>query len=202
VELEPPPALPDDKAPTYRMIFSYSKIGPAVFLSHLSVIEVFFAALQRAGIPAAFTEGFNPMPKLNFASPLSLGISGENEIASIDLTRPLDEAAFVEELSAALPEGLRIRRALCVKIPYGAKKVAAPSVLWGFAYKTCDDGLEYVAAAAEKKWREEQYANGKTPLDLTRRETLAMPPPAEQTAVSGSCNYQNYFDFYKSLYGT
>ncbi|MDR2629574.1 MAG: DUF2344 domain-containing protein, partial [Spirochaetaceae bacterium] len=75
---------------TYRILFSFSKTGKAVFISHLGVLEIFSMAFIRLGFPVLFTGGFNPLPKLDFASPLALGITGESEIASLDTTVPFD----------------------------------------------------------------------------------------------------------------
>src|SRR5208283_338157 len=68
-----------------RLLFTFSKSGAAVFISHLDLMTVFERALARAGYSARFTEGYNPKPRLEFANPLSLGLSSEEEVAAIDL---------------------------------------------------------------------------------------------------------------------
>jgi hypothetical protein len=57
----------------------YEKVGPARFISHLDLLRTFGRAARRAGLPLAFTQGFNPHPKITFAAPLAVGISGEAE---------------------------------------------------------------------------------------------------------------------------
>ena len=74
-------------------------------------MTVFERALARAGYSARFTEGFNPKPRLEFANPLSLGLSSEDEIAGIDLHDFDSEADFVLRMNRSLPEGLRVLRA-------------------------------------------------------------------------------------------
>jgi len=43
--------------PRYRMM--YAKEGPAKYISHLDLIRAFERAARRAGLPIAFTRGFN-----------------------------------------------------------------------------------------------------------------------------------------------
>ena len=78
-------APPDQGRPDRRLLFSFVKEGTAAFISHLDLMAVFERALVRAGIRARFTEGFNPKPRLEFASPLGLGIESDEEIAAVVL---------------------------------------------------------------------------------------------------------------------
>lgn len=86
----------------------YAKEGPARYISHLDLLRAFERAVRRAGLPLAFTRGFNPHPKITFAAPLGVGIIGEKEFADLELTAniPADEVAGA--LGKALPEGLRL----------------------------------------------------------------------------------------------
>lgn len=92
--------------PRYRMM--YSKVGPAKYISHLDLIRAFERAARRAGLPIAFTQGFNPHPKLSFAAPLAVGTAGEAEFADIELSRNTPAGVVAKSLSAAMPEGLRL----------------------------------------------------------------------------------------------
>lgn len=78
------------------------------FIGHLDILRTFERALRRAELPVAMTQGFNPRQKISFASPLSLGLTGERELVDIELTRPLPPEEFKIRLNAALPSGLRL----------------------------------------------------------------------------------------------
>ncbi len=93
-----------------KYLFSYQKKGPAVFLSHLDTVSIIERSFQRAGIPVAFTQGFNPKPKLEFAHPLSLGIASENEIASIEITDRIGDNNIKERINRVLPSGFSVTR--------------------------------------------------------------------------------------------
>ena len=99
--------------PLYRICFQ--KTGPAAYLSHLDLLRVMERSARRAGLPLAYSGGFNPHPKLAFASPLPVGISGEQELADIELSAEMDPAPLQELFNRCLPEGLVVRGARRVK---------------------------------------------------------------------------------------
>jgi radical SAM superfamily enzyme YgiQ (UPF0313 family) len=188
----------EDRVPdpaTYRIVFSFGKTGPAIWLPHLAVIEVFSMALQRAGIPVQFSRGFNPLPRLDFASPLSLGVFAEEEIATVDTEGFFDAAAFIETLNPKLSEGFKVNRALNLFIPSGAKKHSAASLLWGFAYAPSSPGAEpdLVSAALEKQYRNGRLTGVGSLFGLIRKTVLARSPEVPQKPAS-------YFSVYESLY--
>lgn len=92
--------------PRYRMM--YAKEGPAKYISHLDLIRAFERAARRAGLPIAFTRGFNPHAKLSFAAPLAVGTVGEAEFADIELDRDIPAGVVAKSLAAAMPDGLRL----------------------------------------------------------------------------------------------
>ncbi len=69
------------------MRFVYRLTGRAQFLSHLDLMLLFARSARRAGLPIAYSEGFNPHPKLSLGRPILLvllvwrnGRYGFNEI--------------------------------------------------------------------------------------------------------------------------
>lgn len=95
--------------PLFRI--QYSKKGPARYIAHLDLMRVFERAARRAGLPLAFTGGFNPHPKISFAAPLAVGIEGEAEYVEIELSAALLPSEVVERLSASMPAGITIKEA-------------------------------------------------------------------------------------------
>lgn len=98
--------------PRYRLMFA--KEGSAKYISHLDLIRAFERAARRAGLPIAFTQGFNPHPKLSFAAPLAVGTSGEAEFADMELTGDMPAGDVAKSLARVLPEGLRLIEARLV----------------------------------------------------------------------------------------
>ena len=91
---------------TIRM--RYSKSGAMTYVSHLDVQRTFMRALVKSKLPIYYTEGFNPIPKLVFASPLSVGSAGERELAQIKLIRDLPDEEIKKALSDAMPDDIVI----------------------------------------------------------------------------------------------
>ncbi len=103
------------RIPVYRMM--YAKVGPARYISHLDLLRTFGRAARRAGLPLAFTQGYNPHPKITFAAPLGVGISGEAEFADLELAEDLPVPDVAGALAGALPEGLRLLEVRQLKGP-------------------------------------------------------------------------------------
>ncbi|HZO88299.1 MAG TPA: TIGR03936 family radical SAM-associated protein [Chthonomonadaceae bacterium] len=78
------------------------------WLGHLDILRTFERAIRRAGLPIAFSAGFNPRERLAFASALSVGITGGAERATLELAAPLPPAEVIAQLNEALPPGIRL----------------------------------------------------------------------------------------------
>ncbi|RYD01755.1 hypothetical protein N752_28275 [Desulforamulus aquiferis] len=86
----------------------FSKDGPARFSSHLDMVRFFDRCTRRAGLPVAFSEGFNPHPKFSFAAPLPVGIGGMAEYLDMELTGYISPLELAEKLGSNMPEGYEI----------------------------------------------------------------------------------------------
>ena len=80
----------------------------ARFISHLDFMRAIQRVLRRADIPVAFSEGFNPHPKISFGSALPVGVTSECELVDLELREELSEAELLERLICALPPGLKL----------------------------------------------------------------------------------------------
>ncbi len=110
-EVEPLPAVKgrDTSAPAVRAVrIVFSKNGPMTYLSHLDFARNMMRALVKSHLPVWYTEGFNPIPKLAFASPLSVGCRGEREIADIKVTTDISDGEILDTLRRNMPDGIGI----------------------------------------------------------------------------------------------
>ncbi|MCL2575290.1 MAG: TIGR03936 family radical SAM-associated protein [Defluviitaleaceae bacterium] len=101
----------DPKTNYYRYRIFYSKTGSSRFIGHLDLQSFFNKAFKRANLPVAYSQGFNPHQLLSIALPLSMGMSGKNEIAEIYLTLEIDTKILVEKLNKQMPQGMEILNA-------------------------------------------------------------------------------------------
>ncbi len=96
----------------YRMRFE--KRDALRFISHHDLMRVFELALRRSGLKVAFTQGFNPHPRLSFALALPLGVESLDEIVDIDLQHdndPPSPESAMQQLAQQMPKGLTLTQA-------------------------------------------------------------------------------------------
>lgn len=95
-----------------KVRLKFTKEEPVKYISHLDLLRMFNRALNRAGIPIAYSQGYNPHPVLSFAMPLAVGVTSESEYMDIELQSNVEEKELIEHLNQALPDGIRILRAV------------------------------------------------------------------------------------------
>lgn len=86
----------------------FYKGGILKFVGHLDLMRTLQRALRRAGIPLAYSQGFNPHPLMSFASPLALGCVGEKEVMELKLEKEMGDEDLLCLLNQELPEGLKV----------------------------------------------------------------------------------------------
>lgn len=94
-----------------RILFRFAKGEPVRFVGHLDLMRVFERAMRRSDFPIAYSQGFNPRPRMSFASALTLGATSEWELCQLELARDNSRAeldAAVDQLRTQLPPGLGI----------------------------------------------------------------------------------------------
>ncbi|MCK5196515.1 MAG: TIGR03936 family radical SAM-associated protein, partial [Desulfobulbaceae bacterium] len=108
----------DSQKPHYYYRMEYERVGRARFVSHLEMIQVFFRAFRRAGLPLHFSQGFNPSPKVSFSPALPLGTESLAEFLFVNLYRILPDCeGWRDKLNRQLPSGLSVLNILqCDKI--------------------------------------------------------------------------------------
>lgn len=91
-----------------KYLVTFEKGEACRWLGHLDILRTFERAIRRAELPIAFSTGFNPRERLAFASALSVGVTGSNELATIELTEAVEPAKIVDSLNEKLPPGIRM----------------------------------------------------------------------------------------------
>lgn len=95
-------------AAVQRLRIRFGKDGPARYISHLDLARTLERSLNRAGMPVAYSQGFNRRPKMSLAAALPLGYTSEAELADIWLTEEMSPPDVVERLRAALAPGITV----------------------------------------------------------------------------------------------
>jgi radical SAM-linked protein len=89
-----------------RLRIVFSKGEEIKYVSHLDLVRVWERALRRADFKLAYSRGFNPRPRLVFASALPVGFTGRAEMVDIRLERPVNPQGFASRVDPQLPAGL------------------------------------------------------------------------------------------------
>ena len=127
-----------------RTLLRFGKNSRLRFVSHLDLQRFFQRALNRTGLPIAFSQGFNPHPVMSFASALAMGWTSEYEVLDVKLAAPMGRGRVEEAMRAALPEDLPV---------FGARSVddrfpAAMSLVRCADYCITPEGAEAEAVLA------------------------------------------------------
>ncbi len=91
-----------------KIRIKFSKGGNLIYISHLDLVRTMTRAIIRARIPVKYTEGYNPIPKLVFATPLSVGCASECEYLDIKIDREMSLEQIKDSLCSVMPVGLDV----------------------------------------------------------------------------------------------
>jgi radical SAM-linked protein len=91
-----------------RLRIRFSRGEEIKFISHLDLMRLWQRALNRAGVALAYSEGFNPRPRMSLAAPLALGVTSEAELMDIVLAKWSSPHAFTAAVGRQLPHGVKI----------------------------------------------------------------------------------------------
>jgi radical SAM-linked protein len=89
-----------------KLRLRYAKRGRLRFTSHRDVARAFERALRRAKVPMAYSQGFNPHPKISWIGAAPTGVASEAEYVEIQVVEEQDPDTLVHMLDSAMPPGL------------------------------------------------------------------------------------------------
>ena len=89
-----------------RRIVAFKKTSQVRHIGHLDMQRAIQRALRRSGLPIRYSNGFNPHALLSFASPLAVGVAGDEELFEVGVEPDATEEMFRRELPGALPASL------------------------------------------------------------------------------------------------
>ena len=109
-----------------KYIISFSKTGTICYTSHLDLMRIWKRAFKRTGIALAYSQGFNPHPKMGFAQPLSLGYWGMEEYIEFETQDEYTADQLLQRLAPGLPEGIELKQ--CMGAGHLTKTLASHTV--------------------------------------------------------------------------
>lgn len=124
----PPPvpvALPKVRPVSHRvqrLRLRFTKEGDTALLSHLDLLRLLERALRSAALPISFSAGFHPLPRLQVAHALPLGVHGGGELLDLELAEIVTPMTLINTLQPHLPPEIQLLTA--EDVPLGQKSLA------------------------------------------------------------------------------
>ncbi|HDQ73288.1 MAG TPA: DUF2344 domain-containing protein [Chloroflexi bacterium] len=144
-----------------RFRITFAKEGTFKYTSHLDLMRAWERSLRRAGVPLAYSQGFNPRPKQQLAAALPLGHAGEQEIIDVWMERPISVEDLTRALVPVLPDGLRVKQVRQVSLEEPALQTQVVSAEYQVTVEFPAEGDEAPPTPEEMRHRVEQLLAAK-----------------------------------------
>jgi radical SAM-linked protein len=145
-----------------RYWLKFSKEGELRFISHLDLQRSWQRSIRRAGLPVAYSAGFNPRMRLTFASALPVGATSEAEYAEIRFTRPLTAAEW-QHWQGTMPQGFAMLGHR--EVPDGVASLMSLTGAVGWQVQVADREEDELSAALRKI-----ISSGQLPVERTGKK--------------------------------
>jgi radical SAM family uncharacterized protein/radical SAM-linked protein len=123
-ESNSPPVHPGS-SPQAALVFRYratfEKGEEVKYLSHLDLTRALPRAFRRAKIRLGYSQGYHPMPLIQYGPALGVGTVGHNELIDFDSPEEFEEHGFLDRINAVLPSGLQFKALR--KLPAGTQSL-------------------------------------------------------------------------------
>jgi radical SAM-linked protein len=116
---QPAASKPAAQAERFALAVEFGVGGDLRFITHHDTLRMLARAFVRAGLPLAYSQGFNPLPRIALPLPRGLGVASDAELAVVELAENLPVQDAQQRLLAALPAGVALRRV----VPWTARRV-------------------------------------------------------------------------------
>ena len=102
---EVPPASANIKQ---RLRIHFTRDETLKYIGHLDMARTWQRIVRRARLPLAYSEGFNPQPRLSFAAALPVGCTSDHEELDMVLSPPCAIDEVQAQLDRVMPPGMKV----------------------------------------------------------------------------------------------
>ena len=110
------------------MRIKFIKVGDMIYISHLDVQRLLQRAFRRANVELAFSQGFNPHPKMSYGNALALGVESYGEYVDIEIKDDIGSQELMDRINKQLPDGMQFEK--CIELEGGERALAA-NIMFG-----------------------------------------------------------------------
>ncbi len=158
------------EGPGHVLRIRYAKEGPARYLSGLEIQSLWGRSLRRAGLPVAYSQGFNPAPRLSFSHALPVGTESLAEFVEAEFRLPVSAGDIEKSLPPCLPRGISLREVR--PVPPGSPRLSGFDLSCRYAILPVPPHRmpeEITPDRVENAWRAFR-ASGSFPLTVEKGE--------------------------------
>lgn len=157
----------------------FTKLGRLKYISHLDLQRAIARLLVRSGLPIAYTEGFNPHPRLTITQPLSIYQEGERESFDFRLVSDVDIGIIKKKLSENAFPGMEI-----IDIEPITEKSASKSAVWRLELETAMPLDEFTSAFGGEMIVTKRSKSGEKSVDIAPMITLVSAEKTENRIIA------------------
>jgi radical SAM-linked protein len=192
----PPAELPQaKKEPLCKVRIKIEKLGDLRFISHLDWLRMIYRAVSRSKLPVAYSQGFNPKPKISFGPALPLFTESTGEYVDIELTEKVQGVR--ERLNQYLPPGGKVleEQLIAIGTPSIDKSIRATRYLASYSVgTTCTDPrpqvkmterIAYIGSQASLPFEIEGKRKPGSRKQTPAKQVLDLAPYLENLEVVG-----------------
>ena len=168
--------LQPDVAIQRRLRMRFTKTGQIRYLSHLELINLFTRAVQRAGVPILYSQGFHPHPRFSFATATSVGVESYAEYLDLFVGDMGAEEALLR-LNQVLPAGMTMLESVEVELKAPSLSPLIEATRYRVTLPGCDPELlqqQCVQFMAHESWVLTRQKKGQEQLIDLRQETRSL----------------------------
>ncbi|EMI57964.1 TIGR03936 family radical SAM-associated protein [Rhodopirellula sallentina] len=147
---KPSPNLQPAGTPRHRYRVRFAKTGLLRWISHRDLANLWERIGRRAELPFSMTEGFNPKPRMQFPSALSLGVESLDEVLDLELREDWPAEKLLERLQTDDQPGLTINSVKKVDLAEGKSQLAAMNYAVSLPDDFSDEDATRTAAAIDE----------------------------------------------------
>lgn len=94
-----------------KIRLKYTKVGDISYISHLDIVKLMERIFRRGKVNIAYSEGFNPHPKMSFGPALGLGVESLCEYIDIETKEDMDLEKLLSQINAVSVAGVEFMEA-------------------------------------------------------------------------------------------
>src|SRR5512143_240398 len=98
----------DPSVTKQRLRVRFTRDETLRYIGHLDMARTWQRVVRRANLPLAYSEGFNPQPRMSFAAALPVGCTSDHEELDMVLSPPCVIDNVKAQLDRALPPGMKV----------------------------------------------------------------------------------------------